>query len=318
MRKWYIISVIFIVFVAFAAVNVLGKERSENISVSANTTEAFDELAKAMKEKKQATNSTEIIAQNFVVSPVSSAEFLFLGGCDLSSLTGQVALARFINQSETLLTLNQKNRWPIASITKLLTAVVASENMDVEKTISLTKEAIDTEGIAGDFKEGEIFKISDLIDAILLVSSNDAAEAIAQEFGRNDFLALMNQKAKDIGMLNTFIYDPSGLSARNQSTPNDLYKLASYMYFNNPEFFKTTSIKKDYITEQKTGKRRTISNINEFAGQSNFIGGKTGFTEESQGNLLSIFKVDGQPLVIVILGSQDRFGETRKILNCIR
>lgn len=315
MRKWRIIFIFFIIIITLTVFNVFGKGRNSQISAeTADIVGVFNAASKVIGEQKQFFDFPEVVSQSAPLSFTTSAQFF--GNCDLS-LTSHAVLARFINQGDPLLDLNSENNWPIASLTKLLTAVIAIENIDQEKSVSMTNDMISADGVAGNLQIGDSLKTKDLIKAMLLVSSNDAAEALAQDFGRNKFTALMNKKAKEIGMLNTFIYDPSGLSARNQSTPSDIFKLAVYIYSNHPDIFLITTLKKDYIIEQNSGKKKTLININEFAGQKGFLGGKTGFTEEAQGNLISVFKSDNQPMVIVVLGSQDRFGETKKIFECV-
>jgi len=108
----------------------------------------------------------------------------------------------------------------------MMTAVIVLENYSLEDQIAISKKAIDTFGIAGEFKEGEIFSVKDLLYILLVESSNDAAEALAEKIGRENFVSLMNQKAQKLGMENTVFLNPSGLDfdpkEENQSTARDL------------------------------------------------------------------------------------------------
>jgi len=213
--------------------------------------------------------------------------------------------------------LRTDKRWPIASLTKLMTALVALENIPANEAITVTEEAVLTEGVSGNFAAGEKFKLNDLIKAMMLVSSNDAATVIAIHFGEADFINAMNEKAEGLGMTETDFSDPTGLSAKNQSTVIDLLRLTEYIKVAWPEILTMSRKSKDVITEIKTGKRRTMANINVFAGRSDFFGGKTGSTAEAGGNLISVFKVAGELKTIIVLGAEDKFAETEKIKNSL-
>lgn len=207
-------------------------------------------------------------------------------------------------------------RWPMASITKLMTAVVVSEKMQVTDVVTITSEMLVTSGDSG-FAAGQKYKVSDLQKAMLVLSSNDAANALTIYYGQVNFISAMNQKADDLRMNDTSYVDSSGLSAQNQSTVNDLVILAGYIRGYHPDIFNETRKVKDTITEIKSGKRRTLNNINEFAGQANFLGGKTGTTPEAGENLLSIFNIAGEPKIIIVLGDKDRYAETQKIISSL-
>lgn len=210
-----------------------------------------------------------------------------------------------------------EKRWPIASLTKLMTALVALENIPVSEVITITQEAVQVEGSSGNFAAGEKFKLRDLVKAMMVISSNGAAKAVAIHFGEEEFIAAMNSKAQELGMTDTTFVDSIGLSAQNQSTVNDLVRLTEYIKANKPEIFSMSMKPKDVITEVKTGKAKNIVNINVFAGKSDFLGGKTGSTPEAGGNLISIFKIANEARIIIVLGAEDRFAETEKIKNSL-
>jgi D-alanyl-D-alanine carboxypeptidase len=217
---------------------------------------------------------------------------------------------------EELQNFRAEKRWPVASITKLMTALVASRVFDPNEAVTITQEMIDTEGESGEFRVGEKIRVSDLIKAMMLVSSNDAAAALAIHYGEPAFIKVMNETARNIGMYDTLYKDPTGLSVQNLSTIQDLDKLARYIWTNNPSIFAITREEGDMIFDMNTGLGRRLTNINQFAGRSDFLGGKTGTTPEAEGNLLSIFKAPGreEPVIIIVLGTKDRFKETENIL----
>ncbi len=212
---------------------------------------------------------------------------------------------------------SENRRWPIASLTKLMTALVARDVTLPNDKIEIKQIDPEVEGFAGNFSVGETYSERDLEKALLIVSSNVAGDAIADYYGRQRFVDTMNSYAYKIGMRNTYFADPTGLSYQNQSTVEDLDKLVTYIFNNKPDLFKFTREKTDTVYNYKSGKRRTLSNINQFAGRSDFLGGKTGTTPEAIGNLISIFIGAGKTpnKVIILLGTADRFNETNNILN---
>ena len=213
---------------------------------------------------------------------------------------------------------NSEARWPLASLTKLMTSVIAIENVGKDKIISISKSAVDSEGPAGNLEVDEQYKISDLLKAMLLVSSNDAAEAIAEFYGKESFIDQMQAKAAQLQMQQTSFIDPTGLSFLNQGNISDLEKLAGYIYKNHPEIFSITRNQKESILELAKGMPKELLNINNFAGRGDFLGGKTGFTDQAGGNLISIFSYKGHNILIIVLGTDDRFGQTELLYNWIK
>lgn len=228
-----------------------------------------------------------------------------------------VAAGAYLVSGKRLTGWKVDKRWPVASITKLLSAYVAETLMDPDQSVVISQRAVDTVGDSGDFKLGEIFPVRDLVKAMLMVSSNDAAAALAQNYGEDQFVARMNAVAASAGMMDSRFVEPTGLSVQNQSTVEDLVKLVGHIWENNEEFFKITKQSTDIIIDTNTGIARQLTNINQFSGRSDFLGGKTGTLPEADSNLISVFKAEGfdEPVVIVVLGSKDRFEETQKILQ---
>lgn len=231
-------------------------------------------------------------------------------------ITAKAALLKNLNKNANVIyKLNNNNRWPIASITKLMTAAIALENIDKNKEIIVSEKAVLTYGESGDLKAGYKLKMNDLLQTMLVVSSNDAAVAIAESFGQKDFIMLMNKKAGELNMNQTFFVDSTGLSFLNQSTADDLAKLADYIYANHEDIFDITKKKSAKISVLGE-KAIFLTNINKFSGQSNFLGGKTGFIDEAGRNLISLFKKDSDIVLSIILGANDAFEETGKLINC--
>ena len=209
-------------------------------------------------------------------------------------------------------------RWPIASITKLMTAVVALEKLGADTEIMISQTAADTEGDSGGFSAGEIFTVSDLIVAMMTVSSNDAAAALADYVGTPRFFDLMQEKAYDLKMTETSFIDATGLSYLNQSTAQDIATLIAYVQSSYPEILAPSRNVTNKIMERGSKLSRTLKNINTFAGTAGFEGGKTGFTDESKGNLVSLFNYNGKVYTLIVFGTTDRFAETKKLLTWMK
>jgi len=242
----------------------------------------------------------------------------------VSNFTSQEILVKKLTQyssaDEIIFQLNSEKRWPIASLSKLMTAVIAIEKMDQEKEITLSEKAVSSDGTAGDFKIGEIFKLKDLIKAMLISSSNDAAVAISENFenGEENFINEMQKKASQLKMFSTTYLEPTGLSFVNQSTVSDLAKLVDYIYFNYSEIFEISRQKEAEIIELKSDKSRIILATDKFAGDNDFLGGKTGYIDAAGRNLIAIFDISGKTILIITLGADDAFKETEKLKGLVQ
>lgn len=290
-----------------------------------------------------ATQASPVVVSAVPVS-VGLASAATAGGIDDAMPTIQdfpdvhvtAALVKELGAEQPLFVYHPSARWPLASVSKLMTALVALDNLGPATILTVSQGAVDTEGAAGGLKAGEKYSVIDLVRAMLTVSSNDAAIVLAQAYDKkqlgNDafdaainktalFTAAMQQKARDLGMSETYYGDPSGLSVVNQSIITDLESLTNYIVANHPEIFEITRRKENVVLERRSNTRRTILSINEFAGQSDFFGGKTGKTDEAGGNLLSLFKYNGKEYLIIVFGTEgteDRFSDTKKLYEWVK
>src|SRR3989344_165709 len=230
----------------------------------------------------------------------------------------QAALAVDVESGIVLFELNSRARWPIASLTKLLTAAVVAENIGLEKPILISEKAWSTEGTAGNLLPGEVYKSGDLIKAMLVVSSNDAAAALAEFYGEDIFLEAMRQKALALDIVEASFADPTGLSFVNQASASDLVKLIKYLIEKRPELLEITRQKTAELLEINAGQKKTLTNINSFTGRPDFLGGKTGFIDASGSNLISVFQYQNRKIIIIVLGTNDRFGQTELLYNWIK
>lgn len=230
-------------------------------------------------------------------------------------LAARIALVADLETGEIYFKERADERWPMASITKLATAALARDRFPSGSPVGLGSQDFSMLGgdVSKNLREGEAYLAEDLIRAMLLFSSNESAEALANSYGRSKFLSELNSLAVDWGMHATHFSDPTGLSAGNQSTARDLLRLAQKIQETYPELLGITRMRSAVLTELSTGRAVEAGNINAFAGQPFFIGGKTGYTDEARGNLLSVFEYTGRPIVIIVMGTEDRFRETERL-----
>ena len=211
---------------------------------------------------------------------------------------------------------NAHQRFIPASTAKIITALVAADLYDPEDI--LTVKRIITEGQTMNLVIGERLTAENLLYGILVHSGNDAAFALADNFGLEKFLNLMNLKAESLSMMSSHFVDPAGLQEFNQySTPFDL-ALAARALLENSELKKMVATKDITIADVDYKYFHKLANVNKLLGELQGIGGlKTGFTENAKENLVSFYKANGHQFIIVILKSDDRFEDTKQVIDWI-
>lgn len=218
---------------------------------------------------------------------------------------------------EIIIEKNSAEVFPIASVTKLMTASVALDNLRETDVTTVSAAALATEGSRGMLRKGEQVEVSDLLYPLLLVSSNDASEVLAETLGRKEFIQAMNRQAASLGMTNTSFDDPSGLSENNVSTARDLFILAENLYNKHETVFEITK-----LAEYSQG-GRTWRNANRFAGTDNYEGGKTGYTSKARRTGVALFKVPfgeygDRVITITLLRTDNRAEDYNKILTFLQ
>ena len=209
----------------------------------------------------------------------------------------------------------------IASLTKLMTAIIVLENYNLDDLIQISASAVATYGDAGNLQIGEIMTIRDLLYITLIESSNDGAEALAEKMGVSTFVYKMNEKAASLGMNNTWFINPSGLDEGNLynfSTVNDLKKMVVYILENHSLIAEILSLPEKELTSH-SGISRTIRNTNILLKESDaYLWGKTGYTNRANGCLILIlnnFSINNNQgyVINIIAGADDKFSEARKL-----
>ncbi len=241
---------------------------------------------------------------------INAAAQALPAGAD-SAITAGAYVVRNISGSNNAAQYNSDKLLPMASLTKLITAVIAGRLLDPDQRITINNQTMATYGNTAAFRVGETFRVADMYYPLLMVSSNDAAEALAQAYGRKKFIQAMNDFTQSIGAYRTYVDDPSGLSANNVSTANDLVTILSWIRENNPNILAITGLK------SKTVRDHTWTNPTHFLSWSNYLGGKNGYTTEANRTGVGLFSVGKTKAVyaVVVLGSDSRDKDVIKLLE---
>lgn len=252
------------------------------------------------------------IQKNFPANPVLGTSISF------PVLSAQGALAVDLDSGVSLYEKNPDAPLLPASTTKIVTALVSLDTYSLDQVLTVGKVSVDGQKMG--LFQGEQMKFENLLYGLLVYSANDAALVLAQDYpdGYDAFISAMNAKAKDLSMTNSHFDNPVGLDTDNQrSTARDLIR-ASEVAMRDPEFAKIVGTKSVSVTDV-TGKiTYNLNNINELVGSvPGVMGVKTGWTENARENLVTYIVRNGHKVMVAVLGSQDRFGETKELIDWI-
>jgi D-alanyl-D-alanine carboxypeptidase len=235
------------------------------------------------------------------------------------NLTAQEYLAADLGGNFVFLEKNKSVVAPIASITKLVSALVATEYLNLESTLTVQKSMLASTSRPR-LESGQRVTPYQLLFPLLMESSNEAAEVLAQSSGREHFVALMNEKARAVGMLTTHFSDPAGSESGDTATPEDLFALAKYIYYNRSFLFRLAA---GHLEDSAYGFSHfaNLQNFNDFSGDERFVGGKVGETSSAGQTALYVFNLpigdSVRPVAIILLGSNDRASDARQVLDYI-
>ena len=222
---------------------------------------------------------------------------------------------------KTLSVLYEKDAYtevPMASTTKIMTAILVLENCDLTETIEFSKEAANVRGSCLEVSTGAKISLHDALYGLMMRSGNDCAVAIAEHISGSveNFATLMNQKAQALNLKHTHFVTPHGLDDENHyTTAYELAILTDYA-LKNEKFKEIVSTKTTTISIN--GYPRTISNTNELLGNlSGVYGVKTGFTFNAGRCLVSCCNQNGMDIIVVVLGADTKNQRTRDSINVI-
>ncbi len=243
-----------------------------------------------------------------------------------------------LTDNETLLARNPDRQLPVASLTKLVTALVVLDHMPLNKKVKLPARLSKIPKSVVGLKSGDVVTVNDLLHGLLMGSANDCAEALANAFpkGRGQFIAQMNKKARSLGAKKTVFYTPSGLDKKiviktkvskgkpkintrsNVSTAREIAHIAQVAFSNRT--IRDICLKKRYVmasSEQEGG--YPVKNTNKLLRENLPVaGGKTGYTNRAGHCLVTKFAPGKEKLLVVVLGSRDHFKDTRLVYDKVR
>ncbi len=251
------------------------------------------------------------------VEPSTPAPVL-AGNVSFPILSAQAALAIDLDSRITLYEKDPDKPLLPASTTKIITALVAMDYYPLDKVLRVGKVGV--KGQKMGLVEGEQITVGNLLYGLLVYSANDAAEVLAENFpgGRDLFITAMNLKVEELGLENTHFNNPSGLDGnRHLSTARDLIQV-SEVAMEDVQFRQMVGTKEKVVTSVDGKIKHRLTNINELLGKvEGILGVKTGWTESARENLVTYVERDGKRIMIVLLASQDRFGETEELIDWI-
>ena len=298
-----------------------GDEKTQNVQNTQNAS-VFDVPNPADLQ----SSNDNIVPVKVVLykDPFADIELEAQAVCVLDTVTGKILYER-----------NKNTRLPLASLTKVMTALVATETVGSNESVTISAEDIGKEGNSG-LLLGEKWKLSNLLDFTLMTSSNDGASAIASAAGvflqhqatttaeqdpKKTFIKEMNKQAEELDLMHLEFNNESGLDISNAQsgaygTAYEVAMLFEYIVKNNPNLLKATTHKVLEINSQNNI-THTAKNTNEFVESfPGLLASKTGYTDMAGGNLGVVFDSGiGSPVIIVVLGStiDGRFEDVKKL-----
>lgn len=218
-----------------------------------------------------------------------------------------------------LLAKNEDKVFPIASISKLFTVYTALKFIPQNTIITLTQESINQEGLAGRFQVGERFLRDDLVKASLILSSNDAAYALSESYGVNNFMFLVNKVINSFQLWKTHLVEPTGISSGNVSSADDILKFVFSIRSEFPQIW-DWSVEKNIILDGFW--RRVYSNINlDILNKYDnlILMQKTGFTDQAGKSIVVVIKLPKSPEIgIVLLNDPEREKDLDIIISALK
>lgn len=235
----------------------------------------------------------------------------------IAGVSARAYLVGDIEKGEVYIGYNEDAPLPVASMSKLITAAAALYKLGTSTVIEITGESLDNPPDGSNLQLGEKFTVEEILYPLLLSSSNVAAEALASNINRTDFLELMSSYAWEIGMPNTYFADASGVNARNSASALDIFALAEYLVYYEPAILSITKHPSVEISTTTEHGHHDVESTHPFVRDSRFIGGKTGRTPEAGETMLTILTIGGKKLAFVVLGSSygKRESDTRLLIN---
>ncbi len=320
------LAIIIFVFWSQCNTSFIAEERSIGSVLSSSNSE-IDISAEIKNDKiadiiKSEDKTNKINKNQFYSAPALSQ----IGSPDCShfKIDAKSAIAVNIETDTILYEKNIQEKMPIASLTKLMTALIILEKNELDSHVIISRTAIASEGNKGNLKVDEKITVKNLLYLLLVNSSNDAAVAVAEHIAgsENEFVKLMNQKAEELGLSDTCFINATGLDLNNKSnysTAYDLVKLTDHIS-DKPLLWEIMRIQSLDVFSVDGQIKHHLKSTNKLLGELpgvNIIGGKTGFTDRAGECLILVISHpdNNEKIICVILGSEDRFGDMERLVN---
>ncbi|QKF67766.1 D-alanyl-D-alanine carboxypeptidase, peptidase S11 family [Arcobacter venerupis] len=226
-----------------------------------------------------------------------------------------------LNNKKLIFSKDENLKLRPASLTKIMTAMLAIESGKMNSVVTITAEMKKVEPTIANLQVGEKFYLKDLVHAALIKSANDAANSIAIYLGKGNkelFVNMMNIKAKKLGMKNTNFTNPCGFDIGNhKTTAKDLMILTEYA-IKNPTFNSIVKMDKYSFTAINTNKRYFVSSSNKLLRDDPYVVGvKTGYTNKAGACLIARAKKGKQDILMVMLNAHNRWPNAKRALDSI-
>ncbi len=261
---------------------------SENVSQVKNAVTAHEVENIAVREEQPEDSGGEVIPN----SSSTESAYLYKNKISFPKITAASYLVADLDSGAIIREKNKNKAMPIASLSKLMTALVSLEEINQTETVKISGKAVSTYGAGGSLRKNEGMTVENLLYPLLLESSNDAAIAFAEYLGEEKFIGLMNDTAFSVGLVNTVFTDSSGISPKNVSTAEDLFRLVQYIYRSKNQIFEITQ-KQEFALNGKDGKITHIWHNNNALARNKkyYLGGKNGYTSEAGKTLVALFSL---------------------------
>lgn len=250
--------------------------------------------------------------QKYNIPPVNT-------GITPPQLSAKAVLVKDLTTDTILFQRDPTLALPIASTTKIMTALVSSEYFQPNTPLKVKDGAQISGARVGLFK-GETLSFRSLLYGMLLNSGNDAAFTIAENYpgGVLGFVSAMNKKVSGLNLQNTHFDNPAGFdSPKHYSSASDLIKITEEA-LKNPQLTRVFATKETDIVSLDKKYHHQLSNLNKLLSSvRGVLGVKTGYTEEAKENLVTYVDREGRKILTVVLGSDDRFGESTKLIEWV-
>lgn len=261
----------------------------------------------------QVTENKETVKGVSIIIPKLKPDFV-----NVSLVSATAVVAKDLSSKSLLYVKDPDKSVPIASTTKIMTALVASEYFKPADVLTVKSTSL-ASGSSMGLKLGEEMTFRSLLYGMLLNSGNDAAYTIADNYpdGINGFVTAMNEKAKSLGLLNTHFTNPAGFDdANHYSSANDLAIIAETA-ITNSQFARIVSTKDTVVFSTDKQSEHSLKNLNKLLELPGVLGIKTGTTPIAKENLVALVDRNEKKILIVVLGSDDRFAETEKLFDWV-